>query len=44
MPPAPAVGMAQMTREQELRMLKDQAEMLENQLKQIKKRLEELGE
>jgi prefoldin subunit 5 len=33
-----------MTREQELRMLKDQAEMLENQLKQIKKRLEELGE
>ncbi len=43
-PPAPAVGMPQMTREQELRMLKDQAEMLENQLKQIKKRLEELGE
>jgi len=40
--PPPAPGTPQMTKEQELQMLKDQAEMLEDQLKQIKERLEEL--
>ena len=38
-PPTP-----QMTREQEVQMLKSQMELLQNQLDQIKKRLKELGE
>ncbi|MCR4404404.1 MAG: DUF5320 family protein [Candidatus Acetothermia bacterium] len=42
-PIPPAGGTPPMSKEQELRMLRDQAEMLEQQLKQIKKRLEELG-
>lgn len=44
--PGPGLGMPQMpmTREQEIEMLRAQARMLEDQLKQVRKRLEELKE
>lgn len=42
--PGPGMPQMQMTKEQELEMLKAQARMLEDQLKQVRKRLEELEE